>query len=120
MEAERVIVRRAVASVRHINKLTLQGIVTTTPKRKVLSSGTDSIVFKIKSNETFVSRGKTIVHENEFVVEALGQVVHKVEGLVKKGGTYVFDGYLRSDRHPVVGGKKMKRIRVRIFHVEKY
>ena len=103
--------------VRHINKITIQGEVISTPIRKSLKSGTDSIAFKIRSNETFFNGSKVVAHENEFVIEALGAVVNKVQKLVVKNGTYVFDGYLRSDKYP---GKKLKRIRVRIFHVEKY
>jgi single-stranded DNA-binding protein len=113
-------VRRPPEPSRHLNKVTIQGVVTSQIKKKILQSGTSSIAFKIVSNETFMSGGKTIVHENEFVIEALGQVASKVERLVKRGGNYVFDGYLRSDKFSGSPGKKLKRIRVRIFHVEKY
>lgn len=104
--------------VRHINKVTIQGVVITTPVLKSLKSGTQSIVFKIRSNETFISGNRVVAHTNEFVIEALGGVVRKVQDLVIKNGTYVFDGYLRSDVFD--RSKKLKRIRVRIFHVEKY
>jgi single-stranded DNA-binding protein len=117
---EVVRVRKAAEPSRHLNKVTIQGVVTSAIKKKVLNSGTESIAFKITSNETFSRGGKTIVHQNEFVIEALGQVVRKVESVVKCGGNYVFDGYLRSDLYSGGTGKRLKRIRVRIFHVEKY
>ena len=117
---EVVRVRRQPEPSRHLNKVTIQGVVTSTIKKKTLTSGTESIAFKITSNETFYSGGRTVVHENEFVIEALGQVVRKVEKIVQRGGNYVFDGYLRSDKYSGNTGKKLKRIRVRIFHVEKY
>jgi hypothetical protein len=58
---------------RHLNKVSIQGIVVSAPRKKRLVSGTDSIAFKIISHETFESNGgRKIVHENEFVIEALG------------------------------------------------
>ena len=102
---------------KHLNKISLQGIVITNPKFKPLSSGTPSLVFKICSYETFQSHGRTSKHENEFIVEALGSTASRAARTIKKGQEYVFDGYLRSDKY-MKDGKRLQRIRVRIFHVE--
>ena len=104
---------------RHVNKITLQGVVLTHPKFRKLASGTDSVIFKVCCNETYESRGNVKFHENEFIVEALGNVAAKVQKNVRKGEEYMFDGYLRSDRYHK-DGKKMQRIRVRIYHLERY
>jgi len=104
---------------KHVNKITLEGVVLTDPKLKPLSSGTKSVVFKICSYETFMTKGKQNYHANEFIVEALGSAAERVYRQVRKGGRYMFDGYLRSDRYEK-GAKKGQRIRVRIFHADRF
>jgi len=104
---------------RHVNKITLEGVVLTEPKIKPLSSGTKSVVFKICSYETFLTRGKQNYHTNEFIVEALGSTADRIYRQVRKGGRYMFDGYLRSDKYEK-GGKKGQRIRIRIFHADRF
>jgi single-stranded DNA-binding protein len=115
-----VIRKRAVRNVpvrKHVNKITLQGMVITDVRVKRLKSGTESCVFKIISRETFQSKGKTNWHDNEVVIEALGSQARVAQRLIKKNKEYIFDGYLRTD---IISkeGVSYKRMRVRIYHID--
>ena len=116
MKQESVTTRRPPK--RDLNRISIEGKVVTRPKFSQLPSGTKSVVFRIASNETFESRGKKNWHTNEVTIEALGRLVGKVKDTLKKGNSYIFDGYLRSDKDIAPNGRARRRVRIRIYHFE--
>ena len=102
---------------KEINKVTLQGTVTSKVRVKKLKSSTLSCVFKVRSRETFKTRGRTNWHDNEIIIEALGNQAAKAQKIIRVGGDYIFDGYLRTDIIQK-GGTTFRRMRVRVYHIE--
>jgi single-stranded DNA-binding protein len=98
-----------------INKVWLTGQATSAPVLSKISSQTDKAVFTLSSRETFHNKsGDLNFHKNEIEIECLGKAASRIASLVKRGGRYTVEGYLRIDK---VGNRS--RVVVRVFAVYK-
>jgi len=98
-----------------INKVWVTGQAVSAPLLSKISSQTDKATFFLSSRESFHNKkGELQFHKNEIEIECLGKPASRIASLVKRGGRYTVEGYLRVDK---TGGKT--RVVVRVFAVYK-